>query len=342
MNTKKTIVKWQAPSNIALIKYWGKKGDQLPLNPSLSFTLKKSHTITSVAMVANASSESGVASFNFQNHPTLNDSFGKKIDLFVKKYFKLGFLEIESFNSFPHSTGIASSASSFAALSLALTDLSLNGSMDEEFYQKASHFARLGSGSASRSLFGPLVCWGEHPAIKGSNDSFAVKIDDSLIHPKFSEFKDAILVVDSKEKQLSSTNGHSTFNQHPYKEARVKQAQDHFNLLLTAMQSGDMQRFFAVVEQEAMALHGLIMTSAGNPILMHPNTVLLIKKIQSLRQKSGLSFGFTLDAGPNIHLLYGKADEFKLYELIENELKPYCENGQVIYDEVGLGPTKLL
>jgi diphosphomevalonate decarboxylase len=154
------ITSWEAPSNIALIKYWGKEDIQIPKNPSLSFTLSSSVTKTSVNFKP---SNSENFDFDFFFDGTLRPDFNPKLLTFFKNIEHYipwinGYkLIIKSNNSFPHSSGIASSASAMAALSLCLMDLEnyLFPKMSEAFfYQKASFLARLGSGSASRSIQG--------------------------------------------------------------------------------------------------------------------------------------------------------------------------------------------
>ena len=150
---------WRSPSNIALVKYWGKYDPQLPANPSLSFTLKESYTETKVELLDEASS----GDFDFEVFLDYQkaENFKPKIQQFLARISsELDFLKgrkfsIHTYNSFPHSSGIASSASGMSALALALLSLSPEGlSLDQDaFYRKASEWSRLGSGSASRSLY---------------------------------------------------------------------------------------------------------------------------------------------------------------------------------------------
>ena len=177
---------WKAPSNIALVKYWGKHDVQIPANPSISFTLSNCFTETTLEFKkkfapteASISSKGYVAiSKHFKIDIYLDGQrkpeFRKKINEFIIRIAKLvSFLSdydlvIKTYNSFPHSSGIASSASGMAALALCIMSMekALNPSItDELFYKKASFLARLGSGSAARSIKGELVVWGEHKEI---------------------------------------------------------------------------------------------------------------------------------------------------------------------------------
>ena len=157
------IVKWSSPSNIALVKYWGKKNNQIPQNPSISFTLSESLTTTSVEFKPK---KNKVNSVIFEFNGIKDHEFGQKIKLFIsniEKYFsflKNHDINIKSENNFPHSSGIASSASSMSALASCLVDIEkINSNQQDDSYylKKKSFIARLGSGSASRSIEGPIT-----------------------------------------------------------------------------------------------------------------------------------------------------------------------------------------
>ena len=177
--------RWQAPSNIALVKYWGKYGIQLPKNPSLSFTLQTSLTTTTVVYHRAHKKAKGV-SFELLFEGKARPEFHPKLNAFFDRILPyqpfLGdlFLSISSSNSFPHSSGIASSAAAYAALSAALVAIeeSLFPGRERSFWnQKRSFLARLGSGSAARSLQGPMMLWGEHAAFEGSSNDYAIPFD---------------------------------------------------------------------------------------------------------------------------------------------------------------------
>jgi diphosphomevalonate decarboxylase len=159
---------WSAPSNIALVKYWGKKENQVPANPSVSFTLNNCKTITKLAYNKKDKGEGFSFDLLFEGKP--KEDFKPKILKFFQRveqylpFLKEYHFTIDTQNTFPHSSGIASSASGMAALAMNLMSLEkeLNPEMTENyFYQKASFLARLGSGSACRSVKGSIVVWGE-------------------------------------------------------------------------------------------------------------------------------------------------------------------------------------
>lgn len=339
--------KWQSPSNIALIKYWGKKDGQVPLNASLSFTLKNAHTITEIGY-AFTDNNSNKIDFTFEGKP--NEKFADRIKSYISSITQyLPFLDqlqltINSTNSFPHSSGIASSASSMSALALCLCDMEntlFDTLSDErEFFQKASFLARLGSGSASRSVYGGFVTWGESHQLKDSSDEVArkLKIDSEN---KFINLKDAILITSKTKKKISSSEGHDLMNDHPYREARLNQVNHNFKDLLNAIISENESDFIHIVEHEALSLHALMMSSDPGFTLMNENSWNIIHQIRKFRETSGVMVTFTLDAGPNVHIIYKQSDAKIVESFIYKGLIQYCENGYWISDEIGVGPNKL-
>ncbi|MCB0444930.1 MAG: diphosphomevalonate decarboxylase, partial [Gelidibacter sp.] len=246
-------------------------------------------------------------------------------------------------NTFPHSSGIASSASGMSALALCLMSIEkqLNPEISEDYFnQKASFLARLGSGSASRSIEGDLIVWGETKTIEGSSDLFGIKYPYK-VHENFSQYQDTILLVDKGEKQVSSSVGHNLMFEHPFAAQRFQQAHNHFKVLKPILESGDLKAFIALVETEALTLHAMMMTSMPYFILMKPNTLEIINKIWHYRKTTGLHVGFTLDAGANVHVLYPKSEAKQILEFINNELVVYCQNGHYICDEIGFGANQL-
>ena len=349
-------VTWESPSNIALIKYWGKKKDQIPENPSISFTLTNCKTITSLSF----SKKESNANFEFDVYldGEMKDDFKPKIETFFKRvevylpFLKDYKFKIETKNTFPHSSGIASSASGMSALALCLMSVEKQLSSDstlsavgrsfkeDYFNQKASFLARLGSGSACRSVEGDIIVWGETKQIKGSSDLFGVKYPYN-IHDNFKDYQDTILLVDKGEKQVSSTVGHNLMHNHPYAKNRFQQAHDNLAKLKPILESGDLDAFIALIESEALTLHAMMMTSMPYFILMKPNTLEIINKIWTFRAETGLHISFTLDAGANVHVLYPKSESSKILEFIKNELVAYCQNGHYICDQIGLGANQI-
>lgn len=349
-------VSWQAPSNIALVKYWGKYGEQMPMNSSVSFTLSNSNTKTKLTF-ENKSSASvkttvdNCESFDFEVFldGKREESFEPKIQKFFERvevylpFLKDFKFKIETSNSFPHSSGIASSASGMSALSLCLMDMEqqMQPAIPESyFYEKASFLARLGSGSACRSVEGPLIVWGEHPEIEGSTNFFGTKYPFD-IHKNFENYQDTILLVDKGEKQVSSTVGHDLMLDHQYAEQRFRQAKENLSKLIPVFKNGNVSEFIKIVESEALSLHAMMMTSIPYFILMKPNTLEIINHIWKFRQETGSNLCFTLDAGANVHVLYPETEKETVLQFIKNKLSQFCKNGEFIVDEIGLGAEKL-
>ncbi len=334
---------WKSPSNIALVKYWGKIGEQIPANPSISFTLNNCHTITTLKYKKAES-----LSFKVFVEGVREESFEPKIEKFlerIKKYCSFidnYTFEIHTRNTFPHSSGIASSASGLSALALCITSIekSLDNTISEDYFkEKSSFLARLGSGSACRSIYPELVVWGENKSFENSSDLVAVPFDGA--HEVFKDFQDTILLVDKGQKVVSSTVGHNLMHNHPFSKQRFEQAHKNLEKLKEALVSGDLKTFTSIVESEALTLHAMMMTSDPYFILMKPNTLKIIEEVWAYREKYNLNLTITLDAGANVHLLYPKREEEQAMNLINNSLIRFCENKSYICDEVGSGSEEI-
>lgn len=350
-------IAWSSPSNIAIIKYWGKHGQQLPKNVNISFTLDASYTRTTISYAPRTDNQTDLAvNFLFEGKP--NEAFAQKVKQFltgitpVFPFLKQLHLTINSVNSFPHSAGIASSASAMSALAMCLCsmekqlfgDISLGdgnfSKKEADFLQKASYVARIGSGSASRSVYPFMAIWGKTTEVKNSSDEWAIPYGD-FIHPVFKTYRDAILIVASAEKSVSSRAGHALMEQNPFAPARYDQAKKRFIDLLSALNTGDTEQFGKIAEEEALSLHALMMLSSPSYLLMQPNTIALIQKVQQFRKETRLPVYFTLDAGPNLHLLYPESAVHDTELFIKKELLPLCESGRWIADKVGEGPLQV-
>jgi diphosphomevalonate decarboxylase len=341
---------WRSPSNIALIKYWGKYGVQLPRNPSLSLTLAASCTDTRLEFEFLEDITDGQLVLDFYFHEEENEAFRAKVLAYLQQllpiypFLKQLKLSVHTGNSFPHSAGIASSASGMSALALCLCSLEdhLFGSLKEPaaFDQKASYLARLGSGSACRSIFPHAAVWGETNLVKGSSNEFAVSIE-SMLHETFKDFHDDILIVSQDEKAVSSRDGHALMDGNPYAEPRYAQAKARLGLLIDAMRSGDLESFGKIVEDEAMTLHALMMCSNPSYTLLKPDSLAIIEKVRQYRVETGNPVYFTLDAGPNVHLLYPGNIVHEVRAFIEEQLGEHCEEGYVQQDWVGEGPEEM-
>lgn len=339
-------IEWSAPSNIALVKYWGKLPGQLPANPNLSMTLSRSVTRTILSW--EVKSKPGLEwSFLFEGREA--PAFHPKISAFlesVKTY--LPFLDhlkirIDSENTFPHSSGIASSASSMMALACCLVGageiLTDKKPDDHSFRNFVSFLARIGSGSASRSVWPGFAEWGYLEEIENSSNEYAVPLNH-MTDPWFQGLRDAILIVRSGKKTVSSTTGHGLMNAHPYASARYIRAKMNMLQLIEALKKKDPAVFTRVVENEALDLHGLMLSSDPGFYLLEPGTLEIIKRIKRFRGETGIFSAFTLDAGPNVHLLYHSENRNEMEGFINEALEPLCEEGKIIWDKRGDGPIR--
>lgn len=328
----------RAPSNIAFVKYWGKQGRQYPINPSVSMTLDECVTECRVDYRLDASSFSlDTYKFDGQDNEDFRSRFEKYFKSIADVYPLIDqlSLSIESRNTFPHSAGIASSASAFAALGTALAEIqSVVDGKDQYSDTQASQLARLGSGSACRSIAGPYMMWGACDEA-GSTDENAIALTD--VHQDFAAMKDCVLLIGTAPKSVSSSQGHALMEEHPFRTSRIQQAKDHTHLLIKAMRDGDMEQFGHIVENEALTLHALMMSSPEPFVLLEDNSLKVVEKIRDIRKTEHLPVYFTIDAGPNIHLIYPETHAEKVENFIEAELLSLCEDGKHIKDKCGGG-----
>jgi diphosphomevalonate decarboxylase len=312
----------------------------------VSLTLDKAHTITTIYYsLLNDVSDELQLSFYFNG--IQNESFERRIKQFlfsVKVLFPYLWnyeLRIESMNSFPHSSGIASSASAFSALALCLCTMEdqLFGTLndDSSFREKSSFISRLGSGSASRSIYAKAAWWGKYEDVDTSSDEYAISMAD-YIHPVYKDYHDTICIVSQGAKSVSSSKGHKLMDGHPYGEARMHQVMENCADMLYALKNGDQDLFGKILENEALSLHALMLSSDPGYTLMNGSSIELIQRIRNYRSLSGQHLYFTLDAGPNLHLLYPDRIAVDVQEFINQELTQFTS--QIIYDRVGDGPVQ--
>ena len=282
----------------------------------------------------------------------LKPSFKPKIKTFFTllddffPWLKGAFIKIDSHNTFPHGAGIASSASAMSAMALCLMDINdqIIGTTifpSATWWKQASEIARLGSGSASRSVYPKVSVWGAVESIPESNDQYAIPWDQH-ISSIYKSFQDTILIISASEKSVSSTAGHKLMNDLAYAETRYSEARINLVRLLNVMQHDEMlEAFIQIVESEALQLHALMMSGPTPFVLMEPGTLSVIREVWRFRKENNIPVCFTLDAGPNVHLLYPALYKENVLEWIQSTLTPYCAEGKFILDQVGEGPEKL-
>ena len=291
-NDKPLLSCAQAHPNIAFIKYWGNTDHNLriPQNGSISMNLGKLWTKTCVEF-----NPDYIKDELYINHEKANDIFHSRVTKFLDIIRHMAdkklYAKIRSVNNFPIGAGIASSASAFAALALAATN-ALQMNLSEK---DLSILARKGSGSASRSIPSGFVEW-----VAGDSDTTSYSF--SLFPPKHWDLVDCVAVIQSKHKQTGSMQGHSYADTSPIQSARVADAARRLEDCKTALVEKDFDKLAHISEMDSNLLHAVMLTS--KPILMYwePGSVKLMKAVTELRKK-GMPIFYTLDAGPNVHLI---------------------------------------
>lgn len=316
----------KAHTNIALIKYWGKRNEELilPTNSSLSVTLDGFYTKTTVHFKEDLDKDIF----------TLNDEIitgipyervTKYLDFFREYSGKKDlYAEVTSFNAVPTAAGFASSASGFAALAAATQKaLQLNLS-DEEL----SRFTRRGSGSACRSIYGGFVEWKMGEKEDGS-DSFAVQIAPQ----EHWDIRVAAVVVTAKEKDVSSRVGMKrTVDTSVFYDGWLKSVGQDLNNIKDAIMEKDFEKVGSISEANCLKMHAT--TLGANPPFTYwqDTTMTVMETVQALR-KEGIPAYFTIDAGPNVKVLYLPEAE----EKVINRLKETMGVTEVIVSKVGQG-----
>jgi diphosphomevalonate decarboxylase len=282
----------RAGSNIAFVKYWGALDPELnlPLNSSLSLTLDQAYTLVTIEF----SPHIGQDTIELELAPAT----GGPREQVIRHLGHLRALagtdwpaRMVSRSTFPVATGIAGSASLYAAMTVA--GLAALGLTPEE--RTVSTIARLGSGSAARSIFGGWVEWvagGRH------EDSYAYSLADR----DWWAVRDIIVIVSEEPKELPSLAGHQAAPSSPCQGARLAHTGEHLALARTAILSRNLDLLGRVAEREAMLLHAVAMTAEPPALYWHPATVAVMRHVWGLREE-GLPVYFTLDAGPNVHVL---------------------------------------
>ncbi len=318
----------QAPSNIAFVKYWGKINDELtlPANSSISMNLAQLHTTTTVDFSEEYAQD--LVEIQFFNEQ-LEIVQGLKKQRVIDQLDRLRKLantnmraRVRSINNFPAESGIASSASAFAALTTAAcAALQLKVSTRE-----LSILTRLGgSGSATRSIESGYVEW------KKSNESeksYAVQ----LAPHNHWDLTDVILIVSTQSKKTSSLEGHDAANSSPYYQARLAELPARLKIIRKAIREKNISMLGVELEKEAISLHVAAMTSVPAIFYWESSTISAIKDLFSLRE-SGVEAYFTMDAGPNVHIIC----ETKNANLVADHFKNKAYVQSLFISEVGAG-----
>lgn len=319
----------RAGSNIAFIKYWGVDDAtiNLPQNSSISMTLADAHTTTTVEWLAKSSlgqDEIVVDGVRFDERKAA------RLVRHLDRIRELAAVDLRarvvSRNNFPMASGIASSASGFAALTAAACRaLNLPWAAT-----RLSAIARRGSGSASRSLFGGFVEW-----TRGDDDATSVA---HQLHPaEHWSLYDLVAVVSGAEKAVSSEQGHRLAASSPLNSGRVASLPTALAEVRTALATRDLRRLGSVIEQDALAMHAVMMTSTPSLLYWQPGTLEIMQAVRHWRAYDGLQAYFTIDAGPNVHVLCEAAD----VPTVQTHLATLASVQQIIVSRPGPAPIFL-
>ncbi|MCA0453010.1 MAG: diphosphomevalonate decarboxylase [Chloroflexi bacterium] len=298
----------RAHPNIAFIKYWGNQDEQLriPVNSSLSMNLEGlytetmvnwDHRLTQDSLIINSVEQSGDALKRVQTHLSALRNHIDGIE---------GHAKVISYNNFPMGVGIASSASSFAALTLAA--VSASGQQLSE--STLSSLARLGSGSASRSIPTGFVEW--HKGV-----SHETSYAESIATPDFWDLVDVIAVVSNTHKKVGSTEGHQSANTSDLQLARIANAEKRLQDCKEALLHKDFHSFATVVEEDSNLMHSIMMTSRPPLFYWQPTSIELMHLIPEWRHE-GLDVCYTLDAGPNVHCICNRIHAEEVSRRVRN------------------------
>jgi diphosphomevalonate decarboxylase len=279
-------------SNIALIKYWGNRDNdlRLPSNGSISLNLAGLETVTTVRFMPELRADR----LFLNGDRAARDSL-KRVSQHLDHIRKLAgstlSAEIISQNNFPMGTGIASSASAFSALTLAACR-----ALGLELTERAlTTLARLGSGSASRSIPGGYVEW---HAGTDHESSYA----ESIAPADHWNLIDLVAVVSESHKEVGSTGGHALAATSPLQEARVRDCERRLSACRAAILARDFEALAAIAELDTLMMHAVMLTSTPALVYWSPVTIQIISNVPEWRRRGTPTF-FSIDAGPNVHVL---------------------------------------
>ena len=282
---------YRASSDIALIKYWGKKDEilRLPENGSISMILAGLDTVTTVEFSPELTQDA--VTIAGEQDPKEAARVSKHLDRIRKIADTEVFAKVDSENTFPRGTGLSSSGSGFAALTYAAADaLDLNLSEKE-----LSILARQGSGTACRCVCGGYVEWLD-------GDSSETSYSTTIFPADYWQIVDVVAVVDEGRKKISSTEGHQTAQSSPFFQTRQAHLPAKIEAVKTALAAKDFTKLGEIVEAEALEFHSILLTSQPTLIAWYPGTVEVMLAVQQLRAE-GVAAYFTINTGFNVHVL---------------------------------------
>lgn len=317
----------RALPNLAFIKYWGNRDDhlRLPANPSISMNLDGLYTQTTVewrddlredTLVLNDQPQSGNALKRVSAH----------LEVIRQRLRVRAHAHVTSSNNFPMGAGIASSASAFAALTVAAVAAAGETLTEREL----TTLARLGSGSAARSIPSGFVQW---HAGATHEESYA----ESVAAPEHWNLVDVIAVVSQAHKEVGSTQGHQSANTSDLQGARVAGAAERLRVCREALLGRDFPALAEVIEHDSNLMHAVMMTSRPPLFYWMPASLTIMEHVRRWRAEEGLRVCYTLDAGPNVHCICVGDDAAE----VRNRLQRLSGIMHIIEARPG-GPTQIL
>jgi len=324
MNTHSATA--QSHPNIAFIKYWGNREQtlRLPSTGSISMNLDSLFTRTTVTF----STALKFDSLYISDMPVTGSGL-ERVSQTLNLVRELAGIndraEVISENNFPSGTGIASSASAFSALALAASRAA--GIILTE--RELSRLARRGSGSASRSIPGGFVEW-----YMGDDDSNSYA--KSIAPPDHWGLVDCVAIVSAEHKKTGSSAGHPLADTSPLQEARVLDAPRRLDLCRLAIMDRDFEALAAIVELDSDMMHAVMMTSNPGLFYWEPASITVMKSVREWR-KSGIPVCYTVDAGPNIHVICPREQA----ESVDRSLRELPGVQKVLVAGVG-GPARIV
>lgn len=325
------------PSNIALLKYWGKKdeGSQWPANDSLSITLADLVTKTKAFLLKEADDHRFVLHGEQlgRTAPLAGKAF-RQLDFLAAKFSFPQKLLIVSENNFPTGCGIASSASGLGALTLAAlaawTEADSWQSLQEHGFDRPylAALARMGSGSACRSFWGGVVQW------EAGAQAEAQRVYP-LVEAKHWQLEDTIVLFSQHEKKVSSSQAHQAAWSSPLFAPRLAELPERAEKMRLALAAKDMEQLGPLIEQEALEMHAVIMTASPATHYFDEHTAQFLAWLRRIRREHKIAVYFTLDAGPNVHLIGEKAQQERLRPLLHRHFPQL----KYLYDQMGEGPS---
>ena len=323
------------PSNIALLKYWGKEDveKQWPANSSISMTLNQLNTITHCSLTVAAASSLRINGVNICEKAQPNHKAWRHLNFLRQRFDRHEPITIESTNSFPTGCGIASSASGLGALTLAILGCWHNADSISSLeaadlsLEQLAHLARLGSGSAGRSFFGGFVEWQK-------GESADAQRVQRLFPADHWRLADTVAIFSSEEKSVSSTVAHQAAWQSLLFQPRLAGLTERHERIIAALAVRDLKVLGPIIEEEALEMHAVIMTGRPAVTYLSQSSMDFIAWLRTTRREEDLEVFFTIDAGPNIHLLYDSKDRDKVLALLQQQ--NYTQ--RFLHDTIGRGP----